>query len=136
MNRGVRLLCQVFLRNATIINQLDRLDIGNLPQILKCLNLSGSKINNAVVILTKKQVSDSLLTDYMSRRQEFQEKLATLEQKYQSDLQTFETQLENSSVENFEAWDDLIQWKAYHQFLLEIETKITDIRNGDFQMAE
>lgn len=89
-----------------------------------------------MVILTKKQVGDSVLTDYLSKRQDLQEKLGSLEQKYQADLQTFETQLENSSVDNFEAWDDLIQWKAYDQFLSEIETQITDIRNGDFQMAE
>ena len=88
-----------------------------------------------MVILTKKQVGDSVLTDYLSKKQDLQEKLSGLEQKYQADLQTFETQLENSSVDNFEAWDDLIQWKAYDQFLSEIETQITDIRNGDFQMA-
>lgn len=88
-----------------------------------------------MVILTKKQVGDSLLTDYLSRKQELEQNLKKLEQKYQVDLQTFETQLESSSVENFEAWDDLIQWKAYNQFLFEIETKINDIRNGDFQMA-
>lgn len=89
-----------------------------------------------MVILTKKQVGDSLLTDYLSKRQELKDKINAFEDKYHTDLQTFEAQLESSSVENFEAWDDLIQWKAYHQFLLEIETKITDIRNGDFQMAE
>jgi len=89
-----------------------------------------------VVILTKKQIGESLLTDYNFRKQAFQEKLESLEQKYQTDLQSFETQLENSSVENFEAWDDLVEWRAYDQFLSEIETQITDIRNGDFQMAE
>ena len=89
-----------------------------------------------MVILTKKQVGDSVLTYYLSEKQEIEGKLNTLKGKYHTDLQTFEAQLESSSVENFEAWDDLIQWKAYHQFLLEIETKITDIRNGDFQMAE
>lgn len=87
-----------------------------------------------MVILTKKQIGESLQTDYNFRKQAFQEKLESLE--YQTDLQSFETQLENSSVENFEAWDDLVEWRAYDQFLSEIETQITDIRNGDFQMAE
>ncbi|SDE08468.1 hypothetical protein SAMN04487996_103301 [Dyadobacter soli] len=86
--------------------------------------------------MTKKQVGDAVLTDYLSEKQELEEKLNLLKQRYRIDLQIFEAQLESSSVENFEAWDDLIQWKAYHQFLLELETKITDIRNGDFQMAE
>nr|WP_295921511.1 hypothetical protein [uncultured Dyadobacter sp.] len=86
--------------------------------------------------MTKKQVGDSVLTEYLSKKQEFQQKLANLEQKYQTDLQAFETQLATSSIENFEAWDDLIEWKAYNQFLSEVETQISDIRNGDFQMAE
>lgn len=88
-----------------------------------------------MVILTKKQVGDSVLAYYLSEKQELEEKINILQERYRTDLPTFEAQLESSSVENFEAWDDLIQWKAYHQFLLEIETKITDIRNGDFQMA-
>lgn len=89
-----------------------------------------------MVILTKKQVGDSVLTYYLSEKHELEDKLNILKDKYHTDLQAFEAQLESSSVENFEAWDDLIQWKAYHQFLLEVETKITDIRNGNFQMAE
>lgn len=89
-----------------------------------------------MVILTKKQVGDSVLMGYLSRKHELKEKINILINKYHTDLQTFEAQLENSSVENFEAWEDLIEWKAYDQFLLELETQITDIRNGNFQMAD
>jgi hypothetical protein len=89
----------------------------------------------AVLTIPKKQIGNWVLLDYLSQKQIYQEKISFLEKKYDLDLATFEGKVENSAIENFEAWDDLIEWKAYSQFLSEINTKITDIRNGDFQMA-
>jgi hypothetical protein len=88
-----------------------------------------------VLTLTKKQIGNWVLLDYLSQKQVFQEKISFLEKKYNLDLNSFEQQVEINTIENFEAWDDLIEWKAYNQFLSEINLKITDIRNGDFQMA-
>ena len=88
-----------------------------------------------MLTLTKKQIGNWVLLDYLSQRQVYSEKISLLEKKYESDLHSFEDRIENAVDENFEAWDDLIEWKAYHQLLSEITAKITDIRNGDFQMA-
>lgn len=81
-----------------------------------------------MLTLTKKQIGNWVLLDYLSQRQVFQEKISFLEKKYNLDLNAFEQQVENNTIENFEAWDDLIEWKAYNQFLSEINLKITDIR--------
>ena len=88
-----------------------------------------------MLTLTKKQIGNWVLLDYLAQKQQLQEKINILEKKYDVDLQTFENQVENASSEDFQAWDDLIEWKAYTQFLSEIDSKIADIRNGDFQMA-
>ena len=88
-----------------------------------------------MLTLTKKQIGNWVLLDYLSQKQIYQEKISFLEKKYNQNLATFEEMIDNAETENFEAWDDLIEWKAYSQFLSEIDTKITDIRNGDFQMA-
>ncbi|MEO6284186.1 MAG: hypothetical protein ABIN80_01700 [Dyadobacter sp.] len=88
-----------------------------------------------MLTISKKQIGNWVLLDYLSQKQLFQEKVNLLEKKYNLDFKTFENQVENSLIENFEAWDDLIEWKAYNHFLSEINSKITDIRNGDFQMA-
>ncbi|MCE7060895.1 hypothetical protein [Dyadobacter sp. CY343] len=88
-----------------------------------------------MLTLSKKQIGNWVLLDYLSQKQVYSDKISFLEKKYDTDLQSFENQIENASSENFEAWDDLIEWQAYHQLLSEITAKITDIRNGDFQMA-
>ncbi|MCF0052746.1 hypothetical protein LXM25_21930 [Dyadobacter sp. LJ53] len=88
-----------------------------------------------MLTLTKKQIGNWVLLDYLAQKQQFQDKINFLEKKYNADLQSFEQQIEGASFENFEAWDDLIEWKAYTQFLSDIDSKIADIRNGDFQMA-
>jgi hypothetical protein len=88
-----------------------------------------------MLTLTKTQISNWVLLDYLSQKQLFQEKISVLKKKYNCSFETFENEVENSLTENFEAWDDLIEWKAYNQFLAEIDSKITDVRNGDFQMA-
>lgn len=75
------------------------------------------------------------MLDYLSQKQVYSDKISFLEKKYNMELESFENQIENASSEDFEAWDDLIEWKAYNQLLSEIIAKITDIRNGDFQMA-
>ena len=90
---------------------------------------------NIMLTLTKKQIGNWILLDYLAQRQQFQDKINFLEKKYNADLQAFEAKLENAASEDFQAWDDLIEWKAYTQFLSEIDSKIADIRNGDFQMA-
>ena len=88
-----------------------------------------------MLTLTKKQIGNWVLLDYLAQKQQLEEKINILEKKYDVDLQTFENQVENASSEDFQAWDDVIEWKAYTQFLSEIDSKIADIRNGDFQMA-
>jgi hypothetical protein len=88
-----------------------------------------------MLTVTKDQIGSWMLLDYLSQKQLIEEKITGFERKYNSDFASFETKVENSKNEDFAAWDDLIEWKAYTQFLLEINAKIADIRNGDFQMA-
>lgn len=85
--------------------------------------------------LSKQQVSNWVLLDYYAQKQIFQEKIHFLEKKHATDFISFEQQIEQASDENFEAWDDYIEWKAYQQFLSELLIKIDDIKHGDFQMA-
>jgi hypothetical protein len=85
--------------------------------------------------LSKQQVSNWVLLDYSAQKQVYQEKIKHYEQKYATDYFTFKQHLEQAQTENFEAWDDYIEWQAYHQFLNELLSKIEDIRHGHFQMA-
>ena len=85
--------------------------------------------------LSKQQVGSWILLDYLSQRQIIESKIKLLASKYHLDFKAFESQIEQATNENFEAWDDYIEWKAYNQFLTELITKIDDVKYGHFQMA-
>ena len=74
--------------------------------------------------LSKQQVSNWILLDYNAQKQVFQEKIHFLERKYATDFVSFEQKIEQANTENFEAWDDYIEWKAYQAFLSELLIKI------------
>ena len=85
--------------------------------------------------LSKQQVGSWVLLDYISQRQILESKIKLFASKYRLDFKAFESQIEQATNENFEAWDDYIEWKAYDQFLTELTTKIDDVKHGHFQMA-
>ena len=85
--------------------------------------------------LSKQQVGSWVLLDYLSQRQIIESKIKLLSVKYNVDFKIFESQIEQATDENFEAWDDYIEWKAYDQFLTELTAKIDDVKHGHFQMA-
>ena len=43
--------------------------------------------------------------------------------------------MKHSEKENFEAWDDYIEWKAFHQAIVSFDSKIKSIQNGHFTLA-
>ena len=85
--------------------------------------------------LSKQQVGSWVLLDYISQRQILESKIKLFASKYRLDFKAFESQIEQATNENFEAWDDYIEWKAYDQFLTELTAKIDDVKHGHFQMA-
>ena len=62
------------------------------------------------------------------------EKLRFFQEKYHRDFETFTIEIEREE-ENFEHFDDYMEWKAYIQLFGDIKQKIEDIKNGNFQLA-
>lgn len=44
----------------------------------------------------------------------YRSRMKPFEVKYQIAFTDFQKQVQNATVENFKAWDDLIEWEAYH----------------------
>lgn len=86
--------------------------------------------------LSKKEVGNWILLDYIAQKQVLLEKINLLEKKYSTDFLSFEKKIEQAATEDFTAWDDYIEWKAYRTFLSDLLSKIDDISNGRFQMAQ
>ena len=51
-------------------------------------------------------------------------------------LEAFEKQFETADKEIVDEWDDYIDWKAAHEFLIRINAKIQDIKNGNIEVID
>ena len=63
------------------------------------------------------------------------EKLRYFEKKYGCSFEEFERKLKERE-ENFEEWDDYIEWKAYTESLKDLEQKLREIKDAkDIRIA-
>lgn len=58
------------------------------------------------------------------------EKINSFERKYRFSFEEFQEKMRGEREENFEVWDDYIEWKAYANSLSELETKRKEIENA------
>ncbi len=49
----------------------------------------------------------------MSKMAEFESAMKDFEKKYNMDFEDFQSKIKTSEKEDFEKWDDYIEWKAY-----------------------
>jgi hypothetical protein len=63
------------------------------------------------------------------------ERIRSMERKYGCDIQAFEIKMRQLS-EDFDRWDDFIEWKAYSQSLFELEARLKMIEDAkDIRIA-
>jgi len=74
------------------------------------------------------------LMETLAEFHKVREKLRFFQEKYHRDFETFSIEIEREE-ENFENFDDYMEWKAYIQLFGDIKQKIEDIKNGNFQFA-
>ena len=56
-------------------------------------------------------------------------KIEIFERKYGFTFEEFEEEIKTKKKENFQKWDDYIEWKAYIKTLKELEKKSKEIEN-------
>jgi hypothetical protein len=59
----------------------------------------------------------------------------SFEQKYSQTWGEFSTQVKGYSTEDFERWDDYIEWKAYVKTDTDLQFEIDEVRRGNFDIA-
>jgi hypothetical protein len=57
------------------------------------------------------------------------ERIRSLEKKYGCDLRAFEERIKEPP-EDFERWDDFIEWKAYSESIKELEARLKKIEDA------
>lgn len=86
-----------------------------------------------MLTVKKSDIADGLLLELMSDMHVVKDKLAYFEKKYHVSYEVFE-QTVKTQEENYQQWDDYIEWKAYIRMLEDISRKMSDITNADFEV--
>ena len=87
-----------------------------------------------MVIVHKQNIADMLLMEILAELHQIREKLRFFEEKYSQNFEEFSLKIE-SEKENFEHFDDYMEWKAYKRILSDLEEKVEDLRHGKLQVA-
>ena len=87
-----------------------------------------------MVIIHKQNIVDMFLLETFAEFHQVHEKLCFFKEKYHRDFETFSMEI-NREEENFEHFDDYMEWKAYVQLFADIKQRIEDLKHGNFQLA-
>jgi hypothetical protein len=89
-----------------------------------------------MVVVSKYQVGEMLLLKLMAERSYLKDKMAQFEYKYKLNLEAFELQMNQAANENFQMWDDLIEWQAYAKLTQKVASQIIEVRDGAIKMVD
>jgi hypothetical protein len=84
-----------------------------------------------MLTITKRQAAESLLLELLSEKHHIADKILFFERKYQTEFETFEKRVTERD-EDFQIWDDYMEWKAYKNMFTDVLKKIDSIKNEDF----
>ena len=78
------------------------------------------------IAISQDEIKDYLKLKILSQLATYKEKIRMFENKYALNFTQFEKKMQNSE-EQFEIWDDYIEWKAYEGLLIDLRKKLGDI---------
>lgn len=84
--------------------------------------------------VSKNDVAELLKLDVMARLREAKEREVLFEKTHQQSFQAFEQSVLQGR-EDFGAWDDYLEWKAYRRVRRDLEQKMDALNRGDFNVA-
>lgn len=88
-----------------------------------------------MLVIDKHRVADWMLLSHLAEQRQLHEKIILFEKKYGQAFNEFESKIKQKENEDFQEWDDLIEWQAYTNFYTQITKTINDIKSGNFQVA-
>ncbi|HLP47888.1 MAG TPA: hypothetical protein VK469_18230 [Candidatus Kapabacteria bacterium] len=69
------------------------------------------------------EMEDFLRMKFLTELTLIKEKLSLFEKKYRSDFLHFESTVKNAEEEDFEQWDDYMEWKAFYKKYNELQKR-------------
>ncbi|USS41043.1 hypothetical protein NF865_02160 [Thermococcus aggregans] len=81
------------------------------------------------VVISKKDLKTYEKLKLISEIAPIRERIKMFERKYNCSLEEFEKRLKEEE-EDFEAWDDYIEWRAYVKTFKELKKKLKEIEDA------
>lgn len=88
-----------------------------------------------MVIIPSNSIKNICYADVLYELHKVEDKIRLLKNKYNLSFEEFEDKIQNLEEENFEYWDDYIEWKAYTKSFKELIKEKEYIKNGDFKLS-
>ncbi len=79
--------------------------------------------------VTKEEIIDFEKLKIISELAPVKSRIKQFEKKYKCAFDVFEKKINTSREEQFEEWDDYIEWKGYFESLKSLELKSKEIEN-------
>ncbi|UCH96716.1 MAG: hypothetical protein JSV88_07655 [Candidatus Aminicenantes bacterium] len=95
------------------------------------INMQTMKINEPVEI-TRKDIENYVKMKFYTELTLIKEKLTLFEKKYNCDFPQFEKSINEAKEEDFERWDDYIEWKAFYKKYNRLNGRRKNGRNTTF----
>jgi hypothetical protein len=88
-----------------------------------------------MITIQKQNVGYWLMAEYLATSHAVNEKIRLYEHKYTQTWGEFSQSIQDASDEDFNRWDDYIEWKAYEKMAKELAFKIDEVKHGNFEVA-
>ncbi len=82
------------------------------------------------IVVSKSEVKEYEKLKTVSQLVPIKEKIKLFERKYGSSFKEFEEEVKRGE-EDFEKWDDYIEWKAYLESMKELTAKLKEIEDAE-----
>lgn len=88
-----------------------------------------------MITVQKQSVINLLMVEYMADFHAVNDELRFLEHKYNQTWDVFSQAVKSASEEDFEQWDDYIEWKGYVRAANNLAIKMDEVKHGNFEIA-
>jgi hypothetical protein len=87
-----------------------------------------------MTVISKEKVKDMYYANLMYEYHRATEKIRLFEKKYGVSFDKFEKDIKSSKKEDFEKWDDYMEWKGYEKVLQRLNKEKRELEVGDYKV--
>lgn len=88
-----------------------------------------------MTLISKENIKSLYETELTFELNQVKDKIELYSKKYNSSFKQFEEKVNDSNKENFEEWDDYMEWNAFEKSYQDLLQKKSDLENDNFKVA-